>query len=254
LSRRSQPQIALTNTLSLSKLIFILTWLVSLSIFGDSTIIEEIPVFRVNFYLMGQDSINEEITLQIGTNMDYLNEEFEGKIKFELNRLFMDERHAYIPDLHKAASGRKNIDITALVEGIEESGSINIYLFETYSEDGSGRSMMGFTPILSKKQDKYQTITPKFDRMFIAYPGLSDKTTIVHEMGHFLGLSHPWDMHRLDVELMGLNSEETQRINHMTYNAEVSEFTEEQLTRMQHFALKFRGYLLQKVERINIQN
>lgn len=193
---------------------------------------------------MGLKEIDERITVQIGENVEYLNQEFEGKIRFKLNRLFMDENHAYIPDLHKAASGKRNLSISSLVENIEEAGAINVYLFETYSEDGSGRSMMGFTPVLSRKQDRYELNSPRFDRMFIAYPGLTDMTTIVHEMGHFLGLSHPWDMHRLDVELMGLNSDEVQDINHMTYNPEVSEFTDEQLLRMQHFALEFRSYLL----------
>lgn len=243
----------LQNHLQLNRLLIILFLGITLSASIPKDDAIEIPVFKLNFYLMGLEDIDERITVQVGENVEYLNQEFEGKILFKLNRLFMDENHAYIPDLHKAASGKKNLSISSLVDGIEETGSINIYLFETYSEDDSGRAMMGFTPILRRKQDKYEFNSPRFDRMFIAYPGLLDKTTIVHEMGHFLGLSHPWDMHKLDIELMGLDSDEIQHINHMTYSPEVSEFTDQQLSRMQHYALEFRGYLLSKDDVLDLK-
>jgi predicted Zn-dependent protease len=208
----------------------------------------KIPVFKLNFYLMGQDIVDESITLEIGANVEYLNEEFEGAVRFELNQLFMDSRHAYIPDLHRAALGNKSIKIANLIGDIEEKGSINIFLFDTYSQTDEDKALMGFTPILNRKQSGYESKSPLFDRIFIAYPGLSDKSTIVHEMGHFLGLSHPWDMSSIDRELMGLTTDESQGINHMTYNYAVSEFTSEQLDRMQHFALNFRNYLLSKQE------
>lgn len=205
---------------------------------------ERPPLFKVNFYMMGMEQIDESITLDIGRNIDYLNEEFEGRILFEIGRLFMDINHAYIPELHKAATGRGAQDIDALVNDIEEPGSINVYLFNTYSESEDGRSMMGFTPVLSRKRHTYAFNSPRFDRIFISYPGLKDLSTLVHEMGHFLGLSHPWELNNMNKDMMGLNDEEVVRINHMTYNHEVSAFTREQLDRMHHFALTFRSYLL----------
>jgi len=208
-----------------------------------------IPVLKLNFYMMGMDTINQELTLEIGSNVEYLNQEFEGQVKFILNDLIIEPSHAYIPDLHAGIFQHKTHQIRELVRPIERKGAINIYLFETYSKDGKNSAMMGFTPILRMKQSTYSRISPRFDRIFIAYPGLADKSTLVHEMGHFLGLQHPWEMPEINKELMGLTSDEKNEINHMTYNLEVSEFTQEQLQRMRHFALTFRSYLLKRIER-----
>ncbi len=82
---------------------------------------DELPsLFKVNFYIMGMKEIVESITYDIGRNIDYLNEEFERKILFEIGRLFMDTNHAYIPELHKAAAGRGVQDIVTLINNIEE--------------------------------------------------------------------------------------------------------------------------------------
>ncbi len=208
---------------------------------------EGVPVFRVNFYLMGMSEVDESVTLQIGDNMEYLNEEFEGRIKFKLHRIYMDENHAYMPDLHQAVIMKNGRLVDDIISDIERAGAINVYLFETYSEQPEV-ALLGFTPVLTGHHQSYEYNSPRFDRVYIAYPGLADRSTLVHEMGHFLGLSHPWDMNSLDVQLMGLQQDSVQRINHMTYNPEVSSFTDEQLSRMHHFAMEFRKYLLSHVE------
>ena len=99
--------------------------------------------------MMGLEEIDEDITLDIGRNIDYINQEFEGYVRFEIGELYIDENHAYIPDLHKAARANGAEHIDDLIEHIESIGSINVYLFNTYSVDGDNRSMMGFTPVLS---------------------------------------------------------------------------------------------------------
>ncbi len=207
----------------------------------------QIPVIGINFYLMGMETVDESITKHIGPNMDYLNAAFEGRILFELNEIFMNDNKAFIPDLHKIARSKDKSRINSLVAEVEKVGAINIYLFDTYSVDGSGRAMMGFTPVLSRKRHTYVHNSPYFDRMFISYPGLRDKSTIVHEMGHFLGLDHPWEMSHINLELMGITSEEVYDTNHMTYSTNASSFTQEQLERMQHFAIEFRSYLIDRI-------
>lgn len=208
----------------------------------------EVPVLRLNFYMMGMDSVDQEITIRIGENIAYLNQEFEGKVKFILNELVMDENHAYLPDLHLDFFKRRGQHLQSLVDPIEKEGSINVYLFNTYSADNKNSALMGFTPILRMRQKSYHVNTPRFDRIFIAYPGLHDMSTLVHEMGHFLGLRHPWEMNGLDQELMGLTTDSTLNKNHMTYELTVSEFTPEQLERMRDFALRFRGYLVDNIQ------
>mgnify|MGYP001182923991 CR=1 FL=1 len=207
----------------------------------------ESPILMLNFYLMGKTEIDQEVILAIGDNVAYLNEEFEGKVKFELNKLFLEEKHRYLPDIYKSFKNKTRTHVKELVGDIEESGAINVYLLETYTEGSQNKALMGFTPILTGKHRTYVFNSPRFDRMFIAYPGLQDKSTLVHEMGHFLGLSHPWEMNSIDKKLLGLNNESVLNENHMTYNFSVDSFTPQQLERMQDFARKFRNYLLKSL-------
>ena len=204
----------------------------------------EAPVMKLNFYLMGKEEIDQEIILNIGDNVEYLNQEFEGRIKFELNKLFLDEKHEYLPNVYQDYKRKARENVNDLIQDIEESGSINIYLLETYSIENTNKSLMGFTPILTGMHRTYAYNSPRFDRMFLAYPALDEKSTIVHEMGHFLGLSHPWEMNSLDMELLGLDNTDILYRNHMTYNMDVDKFTSEQLIRMRDFAQRFRTYLL----------
>lgn len=200
--------------------------------------------------MMGKDSIDEKITIQIGDNVEYLNKEFEGKVKFVIHKLVMDENHAYLPDMHTDFFRRKTGMINDLLYPVEKKGAINVFLFETYAQRGQRSALMGFTPILRARHKSYSHNSPKFDRIFMAYPGLIDKSTLVHEMGHFLGLRHPWEMNHIDKELLGLHFADTKNNNHMTYGVNVDRFTQEQLESMRDFALRFRGYLVKEIGHI----
>lgn len=202
------------------------------------------PVLKLNFYLMGREDVDQEAILKIGENIEYLNQEFEGSVKFELNQLFMDYKHEFLPKLYTDYIEKTDANVHQLVDGIEEEGAINIYLLETFTPSNGDQSLMGFTPILRGMHRTYEDNSPSFDRMFLAYKALRAKSTIVHEMGHFLGLSHPWEMNSLDIELLGLNNTQEMTRNHMTYNPDVDKFTPAQLHRMRDFAKRFRKYLL----------
>lgn len=207
----------------------------------------KVPVLKVNFYMMGMDSIDEEITISIGDNIKYLNEEFEGHIQFELEELFMDVNHEYLPDLHSDYKKRKSYRIESTVRAIEKKGAINIFLFRTYSEKGTNQALMGFTPIFRARHDIYKEASPRFDRIFLSYSCLGDKNTIVHEMGHFLGLKHPWELTAGAQRFAGLTNDEILSVNHMTYNHAVSDFTKQQFKQMLDFTLDYRLYLVKRI-------
>lgn len=196
---------------------------------------------------MGMDSINEEITVAIGDNVKYLNEEFEGHIQFELEELFMDVNHEYLPDLHTDYKRRKSYRIESTVRAIEQKGAINIFLFRTYSQEGSNQALMGFTPIFKARHSIYREASPRFDRIFLAYSCLDDKNTLVHEMGHFLGLKHPWELSEGGQRFAGITSPDILNVNHMTYNSMVSDFTDQQLAQMHDFTMDYRLYLVKRV-------
>jgi len=208
---------------------------------------KEIPVLNVNVYMMGREEIDVNVSVLIQENIDYMNDGFQGHVKFVFDQLFMDPSKAYLPDLFAEFKEDHGNKINSLVGPSEIKGGINIYLFDTYCEHGSDRALMGFTPGLRAQQQHYALNSPEFDRIFMAYEGLEDKTTMIHEMGHFLGQHHPWEMTEGNRLSMGLRNESDVSHNHMSYGPHVEKFTTQQLESMRKFALTYRKYLMEKI-------
>ncbi len=208
-----------------------------------------IPLMKVNFYLMNAENRSDpKTTVQIGENIKILNMEFEGLIRFELGHIVLDERQVYLPEIKNEIYGTGSEIIREFTQPIEIQGGVNIFVCETYATDGNVGELLGFTPVLKARQYAYEYNTPRFDRIYLSYLGLEEATTLVHEMGHFLGLKHPWRLDSINLELQGLTSQAIIDQNHMSYTAEVHEFTDQQLERMQHFALQFRRYLCVEID------
>ncbi len=211
---------------------------------------KELPVMRVNVYMMGREEVDESISVKIFENIEYMNEAFQGQIAFVFNELFMDPNHAYLPDIYQSYRIDRDEIIEPIVEPIEKKGAINVYLFDTYGESGKPDALMGFTPLLSANQDAYVTNSPRFDRILMAYDGLEGNQTMVHEMGHFFGLKHPWELSTFGKHRIGIRNKEDESKNHMSYGLSVEEFTPEQLEQMRKYALKYRRYLMDRVVRV----
>jgi len=214
----------------------------------------EVPTMKINFYVMGKEEVDENVMLDVQLNMQYLNEEFEGKIKFTNEYFFFDNQQAYLPDIYKALLDLNDDWVDAIVSPIEMQGSLNVFIFETYAEEEIKAALMGFTPLLPNNQEDYGLISPEFDRMYIAYAGLKKQSTLVHEVGHFLGLKHPWEMSELKKQILGFNEKSDELNNHMSYHHTVNKFTPEQLNHMRIFALKYRSYLFEQTEWIAYNN
>jgi len=207
----------------------------------------EMPVMRVNIYMMGRDHVDPSITVKIFENIEYLNEAFSGNISFIVDEIFMDPNHAYLPDIYKSFAGQEIIG--PIVAPIEKKGGINIFLFDTYCEPGQTAALMGFTPLLSARQSAYAKNSPRFDRILMAYDGLNENKTLVHEMGHFFGLKHPWELTTMAKHRLGIRTKAQESKNHMSYGSEVEKFTNQQLSDMKSYAMRYRTYLMDRVVR-----
>jgi len=215
----------------------------------------EVPVLNLNVYMMGKIDSDPEMTVLVNENIDYLNEEFEGQIEFEFNQFFMDHGQAYLPDLYKEyMAHEETASIDALIKPIEIKGAINIFIFDTYSEEGTDKALMGFTPRLKAQQEAYGSNSPNFDRIFMAYEGLENKSTLVHEMGHFLGLHHPWELSGSRKLAFGIRTNIDESHNHMSYGVDVNKFTSQQLESMRLHAMKYRQYLMDRVVRTYVKS
>lgn len=208
----------------------------------------EVPTMRINFYVMGRDEIDDDAISDIEENMDYLNQEFEGKIKFVNEYYLFDNQKAYLPEIRKALLDFEDGWVNDMLDPIEMQGSLNVFIFDTYVEPHLNASLTGFTPLLPNNQEDYGLVSPEFDRMFIAFEGLAKKSTLVHEVGHFLGLKHPWEMSELKKQILGFNKKSDEQNNHMSYHHTVNKFTQEQLEEMRSFAFKYRSYLFANTE------
>ena len=211
-----------------------------------------VPVFDLNFYLMGKDEIEDADLENISKNIAYLNEEFEGLIKFELNQVFKGGEQGYIPNLRDDHLVNNQEKIENLIQPVEVTGAINVFLFDTYVRSEKRGAMLGFTPILGNNYEGYAPFAPEFDRLFVAYKAMKTTSTLVHEMGHFFNLKHPWELGQQEQQKQGINERNIDH-NHMNYHPKVDEFTREQLNMMVDFALKFRSYLVKRMEVSNAQ-
>lgn len=216
----------------------------------DTRAFKEVPVMKVNVYMMGREVVDQSVTIKIFENIEYLNTAFKGQISFVFDELFMDPNHAFLPDIYKSFRVDEKEIIEPIVAPIEKKGGINIYLFDTYCEDGRSDALMGFTPLLSAKQSNYATNSPRFDRIMMAYEGLEGNQTLVHEMGHFFGQKHPWEISNIAKYRLGMRSEADEAKNHMSYGSEVETFTHQQLEDMRRYALDYRKYLMDRVVRV----
>lgn len=218
---------------------------------SSASAFKEIPVMKLNIYMMGRQDVDPSISIKIFENIDYLNKAFKGQISFEVDELFMDPNQAYLPDLYKSYRRSGKELVGEVVAPIEKKGGINVYLFDTYCEPGRNDALMGFTPLLSSRQSAYANNSPRFDRILMAYDGLSDNKTLVHEMGHFFGLKHPWELSTLTKQRLGIRTSLDESSNHMSYGNDVQKFTTQQLEDMRHYAMRYRTYLMDRVLRVH---
>ncbi len=215
-------------------------------------VVLKVPVLKINAYLMGMEEMDQDIYSNLQNNIDFLNQEFEGKIGFELENLHIDETGAYLPDLYSNFYKGEGELVDEIVSPIEQEGAVNVFVFHTYCHEGTDQALMGFTPVLRSAHHKYQSVSPTFDRIYIAYEGLENQTTLVHEMGHFLGLKHPWEISEYDKKSIGIHHD-NENHNHMAYGNDVDHFTRQQLDLMRRNAIDYRQYLASRVVSVSFQ-
>ena len=215
-------------------------------------IVLKVPVLKINTYLMGMEDMDQDVYSNLQNNIDYLNQEFEGKIGFELGNLHIDVNGAYLPDLYQNFYKGEGRLVNDLVAPIEQEGAVNVFVFHTYCDEGTDQALMGFTPVLRSAYHKYESASPSFDRIYLAYEGLENQTTLVHEMGHFLGLKHPWEITDYEKKCIGIQHD-NEKHNHMTYGNDVNHFTYQQLEIMRKNAMNHRQYLADRIVSVSMQ-
>lgn len=177
-----------------------------------------------------------------------LNEAYKGKIIFKRDSI--NRYHVYQYNLAELYDdykyGRQEL-WNRMVADFSEKGMYNVFIVQT-DKINPITHLLGFTPVLTADFGEYKVVSPRYDNIAVSYIGLFDYeagTTVIHETGHWLGLSHPFELDYKERLALGLNSKYKICINYMNYNCFVAEFTDEQLAVQYNFAKKYRKYLMQ---------
>jgi len=177
----------------------------------------EIPI---NFHFV-KDSAN--VNLQLGfavESLKNLNDAFAPHIHFYLESeyiYFYDDDGNYIEFIHEHYEIERNF-----VKGKEKEKSINVFFLPTFG------NLNGYTKILPQ-QDAYlyESLTPKYDAVYIAYRDYLNTGTLTHEVGHNFTLPHLMDCR-----------------NWMSYDCYRDTFNDEQMEKMLLHIINDRKYLV----------
>lgn len=193
-------------------------------------------------------SDTQNVSSIIDPQLYKLNQLFDGIIEFSFSDTFVD---------------------TSLIDKtIEEmrfdyltNGPIHEYISTTHSNPGyitlfvanhsplDSQRLLGFTPVMNSSFSLYQMNVPEFDVLFIA--SAKDKcSTLIHELGHFFGLTHIDNMSISMLIDWGITNIDMFNDNYMkggcSNNRDSMSFTEIQLYTMVFNIFSYRNYLLQK--------
>lgn len=138
-----------------------------------------------------------------------------------------------------------------LVQTYSKKNTINIYIIPsiTDGEKINDRVLLGFTPILEKFDYKYDVYTPIYDNIFVSHDLNNKKEiyiTIIHEIGHYLGQKHVFDLTYDEQLKSGINSKHLVKYNYMNYGDSINNFTDIQVNDMEEFLYDNRFYLINK--------
>jgi len=184
----------------------------------------------------------ENLDSLVDENMEILNTAFDESVVFEKEgEVMKSDLNPLLPDLFKKYSD--NAAEFDSIRTYSKKGFITVFLMPTVEDTVRGQVLLGFTPIYSDWFEGFEQVSPRMDNIFVSYDGLQKGSTLTHEMGHFLGLAHPFQLDFDERKELGLESEKAICVNYMNYNCFVNQFTKGQTNLMGYFAKKYRSYL-----------
>lgn len=176
---------------------------------------------------------------------DELNKGFNGIAKFDIFQIELNQYSDNLWNLYTDyIHGGTKWDDLILSYGVD--CTINIFIVRN-SDPIDGIDILGFTPQSENYYD-YQNKYPLYNGMAISYSSLSKYNLaqpLIHEMGHFFGLKHPWELTNEELISFNLQNADNVCTNYMNYNCYTNMFTEEQKKYIKYFQNSYRKYLAQ---------
>lgn len=173
-----------------------------------------------------------------------INTAFENKINFvEDSTIQFNVYHKSANELYLNLKEGDGQDYLKMIEGTSKEGYLNIYIINTENPT----VLMGFTPVLTDTYIKYRWWSPRFDNIIVSDingRNTNVSVTIIHEIGHWLGLDHPFELNVVERIKLGIHNDIDMDDNYMNYGPTIHKFTNVQIKSMRKFTMKYRRYIL----------
>lgn len=222
----------------------------------EPEVVDSVPVFALKYHILVlEDSIKltgEEIN-DINYAHQRLNEAYHGEIEFDMDTSFnyitsgLTLDTIYNDYLYNGKPALQT-QYGQLISEHNVDGFINIYVLKT-NVSPNGQKLMGFTPVMSQSPSSYYLQKGEFDAMGISFEGLYEYetgSTLIHEMGHWFGLKHPWQYTDEQKKELGLDTDLEFCVNHMNYSCFVDRFTPQQIKFQNTYGIAYRYYVIKE--------
>lgn len=169
------------------------------------------------------------------------NEAFENKLYFIIDTIPLI--HYYNNTLEGIYADYKygnRIKYNNIISNYSLDNYFNVYIFD----DGDKETeLLGF----SANTGNVFFGRSKSNNIFLSKYGFykyNNASVLIHETGHWLGLTHVFEMTEYQKRKIGITNSMQMCVNYMNYNCSVHEFTQQQLNIMIHNLQNNKKYLL----------
>jgi hypothetical protein len=196
----------------------------------------------VTYHVLANVIDTAEVISHITNSHNALNESYGKGFNFHMTDhiWFTEIDHIYTID---DASSRKEVLRSELLK-VEEEDVINVYIFEN-----SNQGLLGFTVVFPTCKDCYVKLSPKYDNILLSMEAIENTNSLVHEMGHFFGVPHPFKSNRQwrdqeELDLYGWFTDQAKCQSTMNYSCCAYEVTDEMLGIMWNYCGMHRYNLI----------
>lgn len=194
-----------------------------------------VPIIECTFYIAADPESFETLSDYSITAIKELNDRFQGSIQFTKSEF--DYRIDPTYDIRYFFDEISVFD--ELASYFSNTGVVNVYVFNPDPED----VLLGFTKVWYDNPGHYELVTPEFDDIAMSTIAYMDET-LVHEMGHYLGLKDMINTSDEEKHVFGVTNNKLECVNAMGYGCCGTEFTKDQIDYMTRYAIKYRNYVI----------
>lgn len=194
-------------------------------------------IIRIQYVVLDYVAPHDTVALEsyLVASHNNLNAMYNKGFIFETNSTIWYDYHDVNIDDTRGEGFDKTLDAIG-----REDGTVYVYVV------GNTRTtLLGYTYVFPSCKECYVSLAPKYDFIILARESVSDTNTLAHEVGHFFGLPHTFEIKPKDLHLYGLEDAKEYCHNTMGYVCCASDRTDKQVGIMWNYGALHRHNLIQ---------